>query len=77
MYSNKIVAEFSFAHTLRIGEEGVEKFLGCAGKLAQNQQSGVFSLAGNELFGHQVHAINQRRHQRDISQGPAESSVFC
>ena len=42
---------------------------------ASIQGTCIFSLADNELFGYQIHAIDQRRHDRYVSNGVERTKV--
>ena len=63
---------------VRIDDQGVAQLFGRAGKLRQDQDAGIFfQLCHDELFGDQVHAVAQRRHQTrpaPYGNSPASSS---
>ena len=52
---------------IRIDQNGFFELLGRAGEARQHQHPRIgWVLRGNELLGHQVHAVAQRRDQRHI-----------
>ena len=52
----------------RVDDERLAHFLRRAGHFAQDQNAGLVGTRRDEFLGHQIHAIPQRRDQRDIAQ---------